>query len=72
MSSEWPDWENEMKKKEKALRKKAKGQASSDDFIVDDSDDEPMTKKSKDKKMTKGLLFQVDVRATVLPSLSGS
>ncbi|KAL1695226.1 SNF2 family N-terminal domain-containing protein [Schizophyllum commune] len=66
LANEWPDWENEMKKKEKALRKKAKGQASSDDFIVDDSDDEPMTKKSKDKKMTKGLLFQVDWYRVVL------
>ncbi|KAL1744579.1 SNF2 family N-terminal domain-containing protein [Schizophyllum fasciatum] len=67
LANEWPDWENEMKKREKALRKKNKARASSDDgFIVDDSDDEPMTKSNKGKKMVKGLLFQVDWYRVVL------
>ncbi|TRM55791.1 SNF2 family N-terminal domain-containing protein [Schizophyllum amplum] len=69
LANEWPDWENEMKKREKAARKKNKKDLDSDDFIVDDdSDDEPMVKskgKSK-KKMVKGLLFQVDWYRVVL------
>jgi hypothetical protein len=37
MAMEWPDYENEMKKKAKAKKQKRK-----DDFIVSDSDDDDM------------------------------
>ncbi|KAK7046715.1 putative ATP-dependent helicase C23E6.02 [Favolaschia claudopus] len=62
MALEWPDYEAEMKKKEKARRKKP-----ADDFVVSDSDDSgsDRPKKSKRKK-DRGLLFQVDFYRIVL------
>ncbi|KAG5644360.1 hypothetical protein DXG03_008657 [Asterophora parasitica] len=51
MAFEWPDFENEQKK---AKAKKKKDQV----FIVDDSDEEMQTVKSKKEQL--GLLFQVD------------
>ncbi|KDR76486.1 hypothetical protein GALMADRAFT_246858 [Galerina marginata CBS 339.88] len=56
MASEWPDYENEMKKKAKAKKR-------GDSFIVTDSEDEDMKDPSyrKDKrKQQAGILFQVD------------
>jgi len=77
MSLEWPDYENEMKKKAKARK-------SGDDFIVPDSDEEDMkdasyraTKRKQQgeevllsknvfrlmqRHLEAGLLFQVEVR----------
>lgn len=53
MALEWPDFENEQKKKMKA--KKAKG------FIASDSEDSGDFKPKKKRKES-GLLFQVEVR----------
>ncbi|KAJ7076087.1 SNF2 superfamily protein [Mycena belliarum] len=58
---EWPDFEADQKRKEKARRKKP-----ADDFVVSDSDDSgtdrPKTKRKKDR----GLLYQVDFYRIVL------
>lgn len=66
MALEWPDFEKDQMRKEKARRK------SGQDFIVSDSDDssEPGKKKKK-KKQEKGLLFQVDVSISVLTQYIG-
>ncbi|KAF8906844.1 SNF2 family N-terminal domain-containing protein [Gymnopilus junonius] len=56
MSSEWPDYENEMKKKAKARK-------SGDGFIVADSDEEDMkdaSYRAQKRKQRAGLLFQVE------------
>ncbi|PPQ65989.1 hypothetical protein CVT26_010649 [Gymnopilus dilepis] len=56
MSLEWPDYENEMKKKAKARK-------SGDDFIVPDSDEEDMkdaSYRATKRKQQAGLLFQVE------------
>ncbi|KAF7349219.1 putative ATP-dependent helicase C23E6.02 [Mycena sanguinolenta] len=55
---EWPDFEAEAKKKEKAKRKKV-----ADDFIASDSDD---SGSDQPKKTSRGLLFEVDFYRIVL------
>ncbi len=62
MALEWPDFEKDQMRKEKARRK------SGQDFIVSGSDDDSSEagKKKKKKKQQKGLLFQVDVSISVL------
>ncbi|KAJ6486844.1 SNF2 superfamily protein [Mycena sanguinolenta] len=57
---EWPDFEAEAKKKEKAKRKKV-----ADDFIASDSDDSG-SDRPKNKKKNRGLLFEVDFYRIVL------
>lgn len=58
MSLEWPDFENEEKKREKArLRKKKRKEQG---FIVHDSDEDSEGLKPR-KKKENGLLFQIDV-----------
>ncbi|KAG5653742.1 hypothetical protein H0H81_010999, partial [Sphagnurus paluster] len=56
MALEWPDFENEQKKKIKTKRKKAQ------DFIIDDSDEG----RAKSKKKELGLLFQVEFYRVIL------
>ncbi len=58
MALEWPDFEAEQKKKEKARRKSGN---TSDAFVVSDSDDDDW-KPTKKSRKDRGLLFQVDVR----------
>ncbi|KAF9486204.1 hypothetical protein BDN70DRAFT_822530 [Pholiota conissans] len=56
MAAEWPDYENEMKKKAKARKKK-------DDFIVPDPDEEDMKDvhyRNNKRKQHAGLLFQTE------------
>lgn len=59
MANEWPDFEAEQKKKEKAGRKSGN---SSDGFIVSDSDDDEGPRRTKKMEKQRGLLFEVDVR----------
>lgn len=68
MANEWPDPENEWKKKKQAKKKKADGFVVSDSEGSADSDsDSDAPKKSKRRKgkgktkKREGLLFQVDV-----------
>ncbi|KAJ6571813.1 SNF2 family N-terminal domain-containing protein [Mycena capillaripes] len=61
MALEWPDYEAEMKKKEKAKRKKP-----ADDFIASDSDDSGSDRPKTKRKKERGLLFQVDFYRIVL------
>ncbi|KAJ7136080.1 SNF2 family N-terminal domain-containing protein [Mycena epipterygia] len=61
MALEWPDVEAEMKKKEKAKRKKV-----ADDFIASDSDDSGSDRPKTKSKKERGLLFQVDFYRIVL------
>ncbi|KAJ7336392.1 SNF2 superfamily protein [Mycena albidolilacea] len=58
---EWPDFEAEEKKREKAKRKKV-----ADDFIVSDTDDSGSDRPKNKKKKDRGLLFQVDFYRVVL------
>ncbi|KJA26761.1 hypothetical protein HYPSUDRAFT_35906 [Hypholoma sublateritium FD-334 SS-4] len=60
MAMEWPDYENELKKKDKA--KKAR-KRNHDDFIVEDSDDNKLRNahyRADKRKQHVGLLFQVE------------
>ncbi|SJL12855.1 uncharacterized protein ARMOST_16287 [Armillaria ostoyae] len=59
MALEWPDFEKDQMRKEKARRKSGK------DFIVSDSDDDS-SESGKKKKQQKGLLFQVDFYRIIL------
>lgn len=59
MAMEWPDYEADQRRKEKAARKKGN---TSEDWIVSDSDDDVAPKAGRKRKYEKGLLFQVDVR----------
>ncbi|KAJ7148966.1 SNF2 family N-terminal domain-containing protein [Mycena crocata] len=62
MALEWPDYEADMKKKEKKARKKPV-----DDFIASDSDDSGSDRPKKGKgKKERGILFQVDFYRIVL------
>ncbi|KAJ6499605.1 SNF2 superfamily protein [Mycena vitilis] len=61
MALEWPDYEADMKKKEKAKRKKP-----ADDFIATDSDDSGSDRPKNKGKKSRGLLFQVDFYRIVL------
>ncbi|KAF7350506.1 putative ATP-dependent helicase C23E6.02 [Mycena venus] len=61
MALEWPDYEAEAKKKEKAKRKKP-----ADDFIATDSDDSGSDRPKTKGKKARGLLFQVDFYRVVL------
>ncbi|KAJ7484700.1 SNF2 superfamily protein [Mycena latifolia] len=62
MSLEWPDFEAEQKKKEKARRSKP----AADDFVVSDSDDSGTDRPKNKRKKDRGLLFQVDFYRIVL------
>ncbi|KAG6855888.1 hypothetical protein H0H87_009686, partial [Tephrocybe sp. NHM501043] len=59
MALEWPDYENEMKKKAKATKKKMNS------FIVDDLDEDIKPKARREK----GLLFQVEVGIDICANL---
>ncbi|KAJ6590535.1 SNF2 superfamily protein [Mycena vulgaris] len=61
MSLEWPDFEAEQKKKEKARRNKP-----ADDFVVSDSDDSGTDRPKNKRKKDRGLLFEVDFYRIVL------
>jgi SNF2 family DNA or RNA helicase len=62
MAMEWPDYENEAKRKAKAKRQRRREGS----FIVDDSDDETLETKVSKRKETSGLLFQVDFYRVIL------
>ncbi|KAJ7437384.1 P-loop containing nucleoside triphosphate hydrolase protein [Mycena galericulata] len=61
MALEWPDYEADMKKKEKAKSKKP-----ANDFIASDSDDSGSDRPKNKRKKERGLLFQVDFYRIVL------
>ncbi|KAF9028186.1 hypothetical protein BDZ89DRAFT_1066328 [Hymenopellis radicata] len=61
MALEWPDFEAEQKRKEKARRKSG----NSSDFVVSDSDDDGR-KTTKKSRKDRGLLFQVDFYRIIL------
>ncbi|KZT22721.1 hypothetical protein NEOLEDRAFT_625750 [Neolentinus lepideus HHB14362 ss-1] len=62
LAMEWPDEEAEEKKKKKKKKKKKgrKAGKKKDDFIVNDSDSDEAPGRTKSRKQTRGLLFQID------------
>ncbi|KAJ2912392.1 hypothetical protein MD484_g8028, partial [Candolleomyces efflorescens] len=71
MAMEWPDFEKEAKKKEKAKRQKRRDDFLGD-FIVDDSSDgEDLGTKVKKRKQASGLLFQLEFYRIILDEAQG-
>lgn len=61
MALEWPDFETEQKRKEKARR-----QSKKEGFIVEDSDGDSDNLRPRKRRKESGLLFQVDFYRIVL------